>query len=158
MAGTSDYISYAEQQANAYGIPPQLFLNLITAESGWNPNAISSAGAEGIAQLMPSTAPDVNRFDPFASISKAAQLLAGYFKQFGSWGLAAAAYNAGPNAVTKYGGVPPYTETQNYVAKVTQGTDTGIPKGLNVSSLKILFWAAVVIVALVVLRGVSGGT
>ncbi len=159
MASTAALKSYADQQAQAYGIPPEIFSGLITAESNWNPYAVSGAGAEGIAQLEPSTAPNINRFDPFASINYAAQLLSSYFKRFGSWDMALAAYNAGPNAVDAYGGVPPYTETQNYVKKILGGTSnvpsrfSGAP--VNVEALKIFFWAAVIMVGIVVIRGVA---
>ena len=87
-------------------------------ESGFNPGAVSSAGAEGIMQLMPSTAAGlgVNAFDPAQAIDGAAQLLGGYLQQYnGSVPLALAAYNAGPGAVAQYGGVPPYAETTAYV-------------------------------------------
>jgi soluble lytic murein transglycosylase-like protein len=152
--------SYAETQANAYGIPPQIFTNLIQTESSWNPNAVSSEGAQGIAQLMPGTAPNINRFDPYASMQYAAQLLRSYFDKFGSWDMAVAAYNAGPGAVQKYGGVPPYPETQSYVSKIL-GTQASTGSGksggnVNVNSLKILFWAAVVMVTLIVVHGVAG--
>ena len=120
---TASLKSYAIDQANANGIPPEIFTNLIGAESSWNPNAISKAGAEGIAQLEPGTAPDINRFDPIASIERAAKLLRSYFDKFGSWDLAVAAYNAGPHAVEEHGNkIPPYSETLAYVAKIVTPT------------------------------------
>ena len=122
VATTAELKTYAEQQAAAYGIPPDIFLNLITTESNWNPNAVSPANAQGIAQLEPGTAPNINRFDPFASLKYAAQLLSSYFAKYGDWSLALAAYNAGPGAVATYGGVPPYAETQDYVKKILGGT------------------------------------
>lgn len=160
MASTAALKSYADQQAQAYGIPSEIFSGLITAESGWNPYAVSGAGAEGIAQLEPSTAPNVNRFDPFASLNYAAQLLSSYYKRFGSWDMALAAYNAGPSAVDAYGGVPPYAETQNYVKKILGGTSSNTPSrfsggAVNVGALKIIFWAAVIMVGIIVIRGVS---
>lgn len=159
MSDTASLKTYAEQQANAYGIPPDIFLNLITTESNWNPNAVSSTGAQGIAQLEPSTAPNINRFDPMASIQFAAQLLSSYFKKYGDWGMALAAYNAGPGAVAAYGGIPPYPETQSYVQKILGGISpvAGSAGVTSVQSLKIFFWAAVVIVGIVVLAGVSHG-
>ena len=102
------------------GVPPQLLAAVARAESGYNPNAVSSAGAEGIMQLMPGTAAGlgVDPFNPAQAINAAAQLLASYIHQFGSIPLALAAYNAGPGAVQRYGGIPPYTQTQNYVQTV----------------------------------------
>lgn len=109
-------------------MPPSLFLALIGAESGWNPNAVSPAGAVGIAQIVPKWHPSVNARDPYASLNYAANLLAGHYRSFGSWKLALAAYNAGAGAVKKYGGVPPYAETQNYVQKILAAAG-GIPTG-----------------------------
>jgi soluble lytic murein transglycosylase-like protein len=155
VATTAELKTYAEQQANAYGIPPDIFLNLITTESNWNPSAISPANAQGIAQLEPGTAPNIDRFNPFESLKFAAQLLSSYFAKYGDWSLALAAYNAGPGAVATYGGIPPYAETQDYVRKIL-GNSTPASKEVSVQSLKIFFWAAVVIVAIVVVRGVAG--
>ncbi len=106
--------------ASRYGVPPQLLAAVAQAESGFNPNAVSSAGAEGIMQLMPSTAAGlgVDPFNPAQAIDGAAQLLSGYINQFGSIPLALAAYNAGPGAVERYGGIPPYAQTQSYVQEV----------------------------------------
>ena len=145
--------SYANQQANAYGIPPQILSNLIQTESGWNPNAIGAAGEQGIAQLMPGTAPNINRFDPYQSISFAAGLLRKYFDQFGSWNQALAAYNAGPNGNFNN------PQTQGYISKILggtgAGTGAGTSNGVALNSLKILFWAAVVMVTIVVVHGVA---
>ncbi len=154
MPSTEELKAYADTQANAYGIPSGFFRDLIDQESNWNPNAVSSAGAQGIAQLMPNTAPETNRFDPYASLSKAAELLRGYFDRFGSWELAAAAYNAGPAAVSKYGGVPPYSETQNYVQKLFGGS-AGMDFGKAPEVTKILFWAAAALIAIIVIGSVS---
>jgi cell wall-associated NlpC family hydrolase len=108
------------QATAAYGLPPGLLQAVATAESGMNPNAISSAGAEGLMQLMPATASSlgVDPFDPAQAISGAAALLAGKLAKFGSLPLALAAYNAGDAAVERYGGIPPYQQTQQYVGKV----------------------------------------
>ena len=91
-------------------------------ESGFDPNAVSSAGAQGLMQLMPSTAAGlgINPFDPAQAIDGAAQLLSRYLNQYGSVPLALAAYNAGPGAVAEYGGIPPYAQTQAYVSDIMQ--------------------------------------
>lgn len=110
----------ARQAAQRYGIPPDLFLRQLGAESGWNPSATSPAGAQGIGQLMPGTAAElgVDPSDPVQNIDGAARYLKQQYDKFGDWGLALAAYNAGPGAVQKYGGVPPFKETQGYVSKI----------------------------------------
>ncbi len=114
------YVSTIEQAASANGIPSSLLAGLIQQESGFNPNAVSSAGAEGIAQFMPATAAGlgVEPYDPTSAISGAAQMLGSYTRQFGSYADALAAYNAGSSAVERYGGIPPYAETQAYVPAV----------------------------------------
>lgn len=107
--------------ALANGLPPALLAALLRAESGFDPRAVSPAGAQGIAQFMPATARGVGLADPFdpdQAIPAAGRLLAGHMREFGSASLALAAYNAGPGAVRRYGGVPPYAETQAYVVKV----------------------------------------
>lgn len=106
--------------AGQYGVPVTLLTAVAQQESGFNPNAVSPAGAEGIMQLMPSTAAGlgVDPFDPAQAIAGAAQMLSGYLQQYGSVPLALAAYNAGPGAVQQYGGIPPYPETQQYVSSI----------------------------------------
>jgi hypothetical protein len=133
----TSYQDYANQVADKYGIPQSIFNGLIKQESGWNPRATSSAGAYGFGQLMPGTAADlgVNRYDPYENIDGAGKYLSQQFHKFGNWTSALAAYNAGPGAVEKYGGVPPYKETQNYVSKILGGLGDevldGIDKGLR---------------------------
>lgn len=118
-AGSYDgpFIDLARAAASRHGIPEDLFLRLVTQESGWNPNAISRAGAIGLAQLMPDTARDlgVDPDVPSQNLDGGARYLAAQYRSFGSWRLALAAYNAGPEAVERHGGIPPYDETQNYV-------------------------------------------
>ena len=111
------YLGLAQEAALRHGVPVDLFLKLVQQESGWNAAARSHKGAVGLAQLMPDTARrlGVNPHDPAQNLDGGARYLAQQYRDFGSWRLALAAYNAGPEAVRKYGGVPPYKETRNYV-------------------------------------------
>ncbi|WP_342669389.1 lytic transglycosylase domain-containing protein [Aestuariivita boseongensis] len=111
------YLGLARDAARRHGIPEDLFLRLVQQESGWNPNARSHKGAMGLAQLMPATARylRVDPNDPRDNLEGGARYLAEQYREFGSWRLALAAYNAGPEAVRKHNGVPPYRETRNYV-------------------------------------------
>lgn len=108
--------------AELTGVNAALLRAIIHAESGFNPRALSYKGAQGLMQLMPGTASDLgvgDAFDPAQNISGGARYLAMLLRDFhGDVKLAAAAYNAGAGAVTKYGGVPPYAETQVYVKRV----------------------------------------
>jgi soluble lytic murein transglycosylase-like protein len=108
--------------AQRNGLDPALLAGLIKQESGFNPNAGSPAGAQGLCQLMPGTARGLgvtDLHDPVQSIEGGAKYLAQQLKTFhGDVARALAAYNAGPGAVQRYGGVPPYAETQNYVRAV----------------------------------------
>lgn len=118
-----EYLDMAKSAALRHGVPTDLFLRLVQQESGWNPGALSHKGAIGLAQLMPETAArlGVNPHDPYQNLEGGARYLAQQYRNFQSWRLALAAYNAGPKAVEKYGGVPPYKETTNYV-KVIWGS------------------------------------
>jgi len=118
VARYANAFAAAEQ---SHGLPSGLLAAVAQQESGGNPSAVSSAGAEGLMQLMPATAAGlgVNAFDPQQAIEAAAKILHRNLKHFGgSVELALAAYNAGSGAVDKYGGVPPYQETQNYVRSI----------------------------------------
>jgi cell wall-associated NlpC family hydrolase len=119
-AGTVPYAGLFGQAAARYGLPPALLAAVAKVESGYDPRAVSSAGAHGLMQLMPGTAAGlgVDPFDPAQAVDGAARLLRQNLTQFGSLPLALAAYNAGAGAVRRYGGVPPYPETQAYVNKV----------------------------------------
>lgn len=114
------YLELARKAARRHGVPEGLFLRLIQQESAWNSKAVSSAGAIGLAQLMPATARGlrVNPHDPISNLSGGAKYLRKMFDQFQDWRLALAAYNAGPGAVRKHGGVPPYRETRDYVRRI----------------------------------------
>ena len=115
------YAGLFTQAGQKYGVSPALLAAVASQESGFNPSAVSSAGAQGLMQFMPSTAQGlgVNPLDPTSAINGAAKYLSSLTSQFGSTSLALAAYNAGPGAVSRYGGIPPYAETQNYVRAVT---------------------------------------
>jgi hypothetical protein len=108
--------------AGAHAVSVDLVRAIIQVESGFDYLATSTKGAQGLMQLMPATSRDLgvsNPFDPRQNIFAGVRYLRMMLDTFrGDIGLAAAAYNAGPNAVLRYGGVPPYKETQNYVAKI----------------------------------------
>ncbi|MBO9433009.1 lytic transglycosylase domain-containing protein [Ruegeria sp. R13_0] len=118
-----EYLTLARQAARQHNIPEELFLRLVQQESGWNPTAKSHKGALGLAQLMPQTAQllGVNPHDPKQNLEGGARYLSWQYRKFKSWPLALAAYNAGPKAVEKHGGIPPYKETQNYVKVIWGG-------------------------------------
>ncbi|MCV2869961.1 lytic transglycosylase domain-containing protein [Defluviimonas sp. WL0002] len=111
------YLETAKAAAQRHGVPVDLFLRLVQRESGWNPSAVSHKGARGLAQLMPDTARNlgVDASNPDQNLEGGARYLRMMYDRFGDWRLALAAYNAGPEAVAKHGGVPPYAETQGYV-------------------------------------------
>ena len=120
---TGPYASLFQAAGAKYGVDPALLSAVAKAESAYNPKAVSSVGAEGLMQLMPSTARSlgVDPYDPASAVDGAARMLSGLIKDFGGrTDLAIAGYNAGSGAVRRYGGVPPYAETQTYVRRVTQ--------------------------------------
>ncbi len=119
-AHRSRYESAARKAARRHNVPEDLFLRLVSQESAWNPNARSHKGAIGLAQLMPGTAATlrVNPHDPLQNLDGGARYLAEQYRKFRSWRLALAAYNAGPGAVEKHNGVPPYKETRGYVRAI----------------------------------------
>ena len=106
-----------------HDIPPALFVALIEAESGFDPDAVSVKGAIGLTQLMPGTAEElgVDPEDPVENMTGGARYLAAQFKRFGAWDLALAAYNAGPTRVARLGAVPDYAETRGFIARVLKG-------------------------------------
>ena len=127
--------------AARHGLPPSFLTRLIWQESSFRPNAVSSAGAQGIAQFMPGTAGERglgDPFDPEQAIPKAAEFLAELRQRFGNLGLAAAAYNGGPTRVDNWlagkGGLP--FETQNYVEIVTRHSAEDWRPGAEAATLE----------------------
>jgi soluble lytic murein transglycosylase-like protein len=116
------YADLFTRAGNRYGIDPSILAAMASQESGFNAGAVSAAGAQGLMQFMPTTAQGlgVNPLDPASAVDGAARYLSSLKQQFGTTDLALAAYNAGPGTVSRYGGIPPYSETQNYVSAVTR--------------------------------------
>jgi soluble lytic murein transglycosylase-like protein len=125
--GDGPYKAEIDAAAAKYGVDPALLRGLIRQESNFDPNAGSPAGAQGLCQLMPGTAAALgctNVHDPAQNIDAGARYLRQQLDAFGGdVSKALAAYNAGPGAVKRYGGVPPYAETQNYVRQVQAYAD-----------------------------------
>lgn len=111
-----------DRYADHYRLDPKLVHAVIRAESGYNPRAVSPKGAQGLMQLMPATARELDiedAFDPASNIAGGTRYLRRMLDQFaGSVELALAGYNAGPAAVRQFGGIPPYPETRNYVTRI----------------------------------------
>ena len=120
--GDSAYSNLIDASAAKYGLDPSVLKGLIKQESGFNPAAGSPAGAQGLTQLMPATAASLgvtDTHDPAQSIDGGAHYLRMQLDRFGGdYMKALAAYNAGPGAVQRFGGVPPYAETRTYVTNV----------------------------------------
>ncbi len=132
---TTNLDSIFKEAADKYGVSERLLKAIAYTESGFQANATSSSGAMGIMQLMPSTASAYGVSDPYdayQNIMGGAAVLKDLLNMFqGNQSLAIAGYNAGCGNVKKYGGVPPFTETQNYVAKVTSLMQTGVSVPAN---------------------------
>jgi soluble lytic murein transglycosylase-like protein len=121
-AGIAQWENLIQSAASEHNVPADLVRAVMTQESQGNPRAVSSAGAQGLMQLMPATARALgvaDPFDPEQNVRGGVSLLRQNLDKYdGDTRLALAAYNAGPGNVAKYGGVPPFKETQNYVAKI----------------------------------------
>lgn len=121
-----------EETARTHGLDPHLVDLVIRMESGYNPRALSSKGAQGVMQLMPSTAKlygVMDAFDPFENIRGGVRYLRDLLLRFDSnLALALAAYNAGPEAVARHGGVPPYAETRAYVGSILSAYQSSTPQ------------------------------
>jgi hypothetical protein len=127
-----DYRAAAVELAQKYGLDPNLFVRQIQQESGFNPEARSPAGALGLAQLMPGTALDmgVMRIDPMQNLEGGAKYMRMLLDRYnGDYPKALAAYNAGMGNVDKYGGIPPFKETQNYVSTIFGSAPMGTQPG-----------------------------
>src|SRR5687767_7980411 len=132
-ANASRFDSIVQEHASRQALRPELVRAVIQVESGYNPRATSPKGAMGLMQLMPDTARSlgvVDAYDPEENIRGGTAYLRQLLNKFGSEQLALAAYNAGPGAVDRYDGVPPYRETKDYVRKVGSkaGATTNAPK------------------------------
>ena len=121
-SASGDYGTLIEKYAAQNNVPPSLVKAVIQTESGGNPRSVSGAGAMGLMQLMPENVKEAgisDPFDPEQNIAAGTKQLAGLLSQYhGDLDLALAGYNAGPGNVRKYGGVPPFTETRNYIQRV----------------------------------------
>jgi soluble lytic murein transglycosylase-like protein len=124
LPATIAYNEAIAEAARLYKLDPNLIRAIIRAESAFNPFAVSSAGALGLMQLMPAVAEELNVLDPFdprQNIFGGARYLRQLLdRNDGNLDLAVASYNAGPGAVDRYNGIPPYRETRNYVKKVNR--------------------------------------
>ncbi|MFP5222801.1 MAG: lytic transglycosylase domain-containing protein [Acidobacteriota bacterium] len=140
---TTQMKAWIKESSSRHGLDPFLVQALMEVESGGDATAVSPKGAQGLMQIMPQTGKGLNLADPFdpsANIEAGSRYLSQQLKAFGDLRLALAAYNAGPEAVRKYAGIPPFPETQRYVAAVAnrfivlktgKGMDAFVKKALE---------------------------
>lgn len=121
--GDEPYAALIQKYAKEQNVSPTLISQIIHQESRGNPDAVSPKGAQGLMQLMPdlSNKFNIDPFDPESNIKVGTRYFAEMLKKYGQVDLALAAYNAGPGAVDKYDGIPPFNETQNYVSTILAG-------------------------------------
>ncbi len=135
---STDLSSIFEEASNTFGVSVNLLESIAKAESNFDANAVSSAGAIGIMQLMPATAAAMgvtDAYDAYQNIMGGAKYISQLLQQYsGNISLALAAYNAGSSNVDQYGGIPPFTETQNYVKKVLYYLENGVSSAYTSSS------------------------
>lgn len=133
VSSPADYEAYFQEASETYGVSTTILKSIAKAESNFNPSAVSSAGAVGIMQLMPATASSLgvsDSYDARENILGGAKYISQLLSRYeGNISLALAAYNAGGANVDKYGGIPPFTETQNYVKKVLSYMDGTFSSG-----------------------------
>lgn len=138
QTGSESMDAIFAEAAERYNVPLNLLKAIGKAESGFNANAVSPAGAQGVMQLMPATAKSLGVDDPFdarSNIMGGARYIAEKLNQYnGDIELALAAYNAGSGNVAKYGGVPPFTETRNYIARIKSYMNGDLTTGKSVES------------------------
>lgn len=136
--GSTDLSSIFEEASNTFGVSVNLLESIAKAESNFDANAVSSAGAIGVMQLMPATAAAMgvtDAYDAYQNIMGGAKYISQLLQQYsGNISLALAAYNAGSSNVDQYGGIPPFTETQNYVKKVLYYLENGVSSAYTGSS------------------------
>ncbi len=130
MPATASLEEIFEEASRTYHVPKDLIKAIAKAESDFDPNATSGAGAQGVMQLMPATARELgvtDAYDPYQNIMGGTKYISQMLEKYeGNVSLALAAYNAGSGNVAKYGGIPPFKETQNYVAKILGFLDQGV--------------------------------
>jgi soluble lytic murein transglycosylase-like protein len=133
--GDGPFAGLIHAAAEKHGVDEKLIRRVIAAESNFNPKAISRKQAQGLMQLMPETAAQYsvkNPFDPAQNIDGGTRYLKDLLQKYGgNIELALAAYNAGPDTVLRYGGVPPFAETQNYVKKITSALSKATPTAIQ---------------------------
>jgi hypothetical protein len=147
VALNGPYAELIRVAAAKYALDPLLLANVMAAESNFNPRAVSRKNAQGLMQLMPETSSRLlvkNPFDPAQNIDAGAAYLKQMLNRFdGNVELALAAYNAGPDRVVQYGGIPPFRETQDYVRRITTRVNQGIsPAALPAGTTNVQFSAS----------------